>query len=110
MSRIFSKNDFAKWYRSFLSKRSFQNLTTLPQVSDLNDYQIVHLVGLSFSRALCMKDIARQLPAKNKNRAVLLDTADKLIEHALPQLFSSNYGGDHWLASFALMAIDDKIE
>ena len=34
-------------------------------------------------------------------------TANKLADKALPLLFAGNYGGDHWLASFALMALDN---
>ena len=44
---------------------------------------------------------------KNKNRNTLIITANKLADKALPLLFAGNYGGDHWLASFALMALDN---
>ncbi|HHT23691.1 MAG TPA: DUF2891 domain-containing protein [Bacteroidales bacterium] len=105
MSKIYSEKEFAKWYDKFLTKKSFANLCKIPVVSDLSDYQTVHLVGLSFSRAWCMKDIATALPKNNKKRNILNNTADKLINNALPLLFAGNYGGDHWLASFALMAL-----
>lgn len=106
MSKILTPKEFVKWYDRFLSKKSFRTLCEIPVVSDLSDYQTVHLVGLSFSRAWCMKDIAKALPFNHENRQILLDTAQTLTDKALPLLFSANYGGDHWLASFALMALD----
>lgn len=106
MSKILLKKEYAGWYNKFLSRKSFTNLCEIPIVSDLSDYQTVHLVGLSFSRAWCMKDIANELPANNKNRKSLIATANMLTDKALPLLFAGNYGGDHWLASFALMALD----
>lgn len=106
MSKILPQKEFAKWHNKFLSKNSFENLCDIPVVSDLSDYQTVHLVGLSFSRAWCMKEIANALPEKNKNIDKLKTTAKILINNGLPLLFDGNYGGDHWLASFALMALE----
>ena len=106
MSKIYSQKEFVKWYDKFLTKKGFSNLCEIPVVSDLSDYQTVHLVGLSFSRAWCMNDIVKALPYKNKNKKLLQETANILTYNALPLLFAGNYGGDHWLASFALMALD----
>ena len=106
MSKIYSQKEFVKWYDKFLTKNGFANLCEIPVVSDLSDYQTVHLVGLSFSRAWCMNDIVKALPDKNKNKKLLQETANILTYNALPLLFAGNYGGDHWLASFALMALD----
>ena len=106
MSKLLPKKEYDGWYKKFLSKKSFTTLCEIPIVSDLSDYQTVHLVGLSFSRAWCMKEIANALPANNKNKKRLFETANILTDKALPLLFGGNYGGDHWLASFALMALD----
>ena len=38
-----------------MKKRSLENISQLPVISDINDYQTVHLVGLSFTRSWCMK-------------------------------------------------------
>lgn len=106
MSKVLPQKEFIKWYDHFLSKKSFDNLCQIPIVSDLSDYQTVHLVGLSFSKAWCMKDIAKALPSNNREQRKLTETAQKLTDKALPLLFAGNYGGDHWLTSFALMALD----
>ena len=108
MSKVYSPEQFGKWYYRFLSKRSYNNLCRIPVVSDLNDYQTVHLVGLSFSKAWCMKEIASALPTNSKKKNHLKITADNLINQAFPLLFQGNYGGDHWLASFALLAMDNN--
>lgn len=66
MSRIYNKKDFEKWFMTFMSARSLENVSKIPVISDLNDYHTVHLVGLSFSRAWCMQSIAQKLPDSNQ--------------------------------------------
>jgi hypothetical protein len=75
-------------------------------VSDITDYQIVHLIGLSFSKAWCMKNIARDLPLKHPLKKQFARISDHLLSTALPYVFEGNYGGEHWLASVALMALE----
>lgn len=105
MSRIFKGEDFEKWFNRFLDEKGLQNIAEIPIVSDLSDYQTVHLVGLSFSRAWCMKSIADSLSDTHPRKAFLLQTSQKLIENALPLLFQGNYGGGHWLGSFAMYSL-----
>lgn len=105
MRRVLDKRDFLKWFSQYYDKRSIDNLVTLPTVSDRTDYLIVHLDGLCFSRAWCMKGIASCLPPQNKTRALFLKTADEFIQNSLPNIKDDNYGGSHWLASFAFYAL-----
>ncbi|WP_370899695.1 DUF2891 domain-containing protein [Chryseobacterium gossypii] len=107
MRRVLPQNDFIKWLDGFYEKRSLENIEKAPVVSDLTDYQTVHLVGLSFSRAWCMKGIARALPDNHRLKKDFQRTADKFLANGLPLLFQGNYGGDHWLASFAVYALED---
>jgi hypothetical protein len=74
-------------------------------VSDRTDLQIVHLDGLSFSRSWCMKGLAAALPVKDSRRKLLLRSAVRHLATALPNIVSGNYGGEHWLASFAVYAL-----
>lgn len=105
MCRVMPTKDFTRWFDAFLNKRGIDNISKAPAISDITDYQIVHLVELSFSKAWCMKHIGKALPANHRYKKHFIDTADKLLNNALPFVFQGNYGGDHWLASFAVMAM-----
>jgi len=105
MSRILTPKEFDKWFKVFYEKRSLENIVKLPVVSDRSDMQIVHLDGLTLSRAWCMKGIAKALPEKNKTRIIFEKTSDLFLKEAIPNIFSGNYGGEHWLASFAVYAL-----
>jgi len=107
MRRVLPQKEFVKWINKFYEKRSLENIEKIPVVSDLSDYQTVHLVGLSFSKAWCMKGIAKSLPEKHSLKKDFQKTADKFLVNGLPLLFQGNYGGDHWLASFAVYALED---
>lgn len=105
MSRILPGHEFEKWLKHFYEKRSLDNITRLPVVSDRSDFLIVHLDGLTLSRAWCMKGIARALPPGNKTAILFERTAREFLEHSLPNVTGGNYGGQHWLASFAVYAL-----
>ncbi len=105
MRRVLSKKEFGNWFDTFYENRSIQNILQLPIVSDRTDLQIVHLDGLTLSRAWCMKGIASSLPSDNKNKILFEQTATRFLEQTLPAVTSGNYGGDHWLASFAIYAL-----
>ena len=107
MRRVLPQKEFVKWLNNFYEKRSLENIEKIPVVSDLNDYQTVHLVGLSFTKAWCMKGIAKSLPENHPLKKSFQKTADKFLQNGLPLLFQGNYGGDHWLASFAVYALED---
>ena len=105
MRRVLSPGEFISWFNNFFSLQSLQHLTVLPVVSDRTDLQIVHLDGLSFSRSWCMKGLAAALPVKDLRRVLLLRSSLHHLATALPNVVSGNYGGEHWLASFAVYAL-----
>jgi hypothetical protein len=105
MRRVLKKKDFTAWFNTYYDTRSINRLTQLPVVSDRTDYQIVHLDGLSLSRAWCMKGIASSLTDGHPIKKKFTDTANSFIKATLPNVISGNYGGDHWLATFALYAL-----
>ena len=105
MRRVLPKNEFIKWFNQFYSAATLEHLTHLPVVSDRNDFQIVHLDGLCFSRSWCMKGIAGMLPANDKRKKMLFSAAVKHLATSLPNIASGDYGGEHWLASFAVYAL-----
>jgi hypothetical protein len=74
-------------------------------VSDRTDGKITHLDGLNLSRAWCWRNIAAALPEADPRRALALDTAEAHIAAALPHV-ADDYMGEHWLASFAVLALE----
>lgn len=105
MRRVLDKPAFVQWFNAFIPLASLQHLTNLPVISDRSDYQIVHLDGLCFSRTWCMKGLANSLPAGDKRIALLRKSALHHLNASLPNVASANYGGEHWLASFAVYAL-----
>ncbi|TXH21468.1 MAG: DUF2891 domain-containing protein [Chitinophagaceae bacterium] len=108
MSKVLLQNDFVKWMNQYYEPRSIQRLFEIPTVSDRNDYQIVHLDGLSFSRAWNFLQIAKKLPNSNLYKLKFQKAASTFLNHSLPHIFNGGYGGEHWLASFAVYALSGK--
>jgi hypothetical protein len=97
--------DFPAWFGHFLPSIDNRRPMTLFEpavVSDRSDGKIAHLDGLNLSRAWCWRSIAPLLAPEN--RAVATITADDHLEAALPHI-AGDYMGEHWLASFALLAL-----
>ena len=105
MRRVLPAKEFLVWFNKFFTLQSLKHLTILPIVSDRTDLQIVHLDGLSFSRSWCMNGIASLLPSTDPRKEILLASSKNHLENALPHVVSGNYGGEHWLASFAVYAL-----
>ncbi|MCU7573923.1 DUF2891 domain-containing protein [Riemerella anatipestifer] len=107
MSRVLPQKEYVKWLDQFFDKRGVENIIKAPIISDVKDYQIVHLVGLSFSKSWCMKRISKALPKNHPLKEKFKVASKELLSNGLPLIFESDYGGDHWLASFALMAMEE---
>lgn len=105
MRRILPAKEFLPWFNQFISMASLQHLLKLPVVSDRTDLQIVHLDGLCFSRSWCMRGLAAALPKIDSRRKILMKASIHHLAAALPNVISGNYGGEHWLASFAVNAL-----
>jgi hypothetical protein len=73
-------------------------------VADRSDPKTVHLDGLSLSRAWCLARVAAAIPG-DERAAACLNGAAALLEAGLPRLFSGEYGADHWLTTFAMLAM-----
>ena len=108
MTRILPKKEYAKWFAAYFTKEGINRICIAPTVSDRSDYQIVHLDGLSFSRAWNMKTIAKHLPHNNQTKLKFEKTSSEFISKSLKIIFDGGYGGEHWLASFAIFALSVK--
>jgi DNA modification methylase len=105
MRRILSKEEFKSWLKKFAPQLFSKKFTLEPgKVSDRSDGHLVHLDGLNFSRAWCLYGITKTLPElKHLNQI-----ADQHIQTSLSNIVDGDYMGEHWLASFALLALLSK--
>jgi len=105
MRRVLAPPEFTVWFARFLPEVSLEKPPTLfapAHVSDRTDGKIAHLDGLNLSRAWCWRGIATALAEPEKS--VALAAAERHLETSLPQI-AGDYAGEHWLASFALLAL-----
>lgn len=107
MQRVLPVKEFLPWLNNFLGLDGLKHLSNIPIVSDRKDLQIVHLDGLCFSRSWCMRGLAAALPKNDPRKKLLIKSAFNHLAAALPNVVSGNYGGEHWLASFAVKCITE---
>lgn len=108
MRRVLDAPAFCLWFAAFLpdvAQRAPATLFTPAVVSDRTDGKIAHLDGLNLSRAWCWRGIASALDEADPARAIALEAADIHLRSALPHV-AGDYMGEHWLASFALLALE----
>jgi hypothetical protein len=109
MRRIVEPTAFAEWLARFLPGFVDAEPRTLfapARVSDRSDPQLVHLDGLNLSRAWCFDGIASSLPAADPRIVVARHAADAHRDAGVQGLESGDFVGAHWLASFAVLAVD----
>jgi hypothetical protein len=108
MHRVLEPAAFRRWLRKFLPELAAgqpKSLLVPAIVRDRSDPQLVHLDGLNLSRAWCMRSIASALTKRDLARAVLLRAARRHAVAGLGKIESGHYGGEHWLASFAVQVL-----
>ncbi len=107
MRRIRDESHFTAWFQGFLPGLALsepKSLFTPASVSDRSDGKIAHLDGFNLCRAWCWRSLAEVLDPDLRDRA--LATADAHLEASLPHV-TGDYMGEHWLATFALLALQD---
>jgi hypothetical protein len=107
LRRVLAVDVFLAWLDDFLPALAVEEPRTLlvpAEVSDRSDGKIAHLDGLNFSRAYCLRRLARALPAGDSRRPVVLESAERHLAASLPHV-TGNYMGEHWLATYALLAL-----
>jgi hypothetical protein len=93
MKEVLPERDFGDWFAGFMPA-GIGRLAGPPAGFDRADPKQVHLDGLSLSRAWCLR------------RLGFHEAAERHLGAALPHV-DADYVGAHWLASFALLALDD---
>ncbi len=104
MAAVLPRSGFLEWYEAFLPVGP-GSLAQPPVVADRGDPQIAHLDGLSLSRAWCLERIAAALPAGHPQSEALRTAAEANLAAGLPHTVGGDYVGEHWLASFAALAL-----
>jgi len=92
MQDVLGAGEFMAWLKRF-APRGFGALAAPPTVVDHADPKQSHLDGLCLSRAWCFRRLGDAA------------AAEALIEAALPHVAGGDYAGEHWLASFAALAL-----
>ncbi|WP_433694155.1 DUF2891 domain-containing protein [Herbaspirillum seropedicae] len=108
MSKVLSPDTFATWFDGYLPRiAEVSQLMHPAHVSDPTDPKVAHLDGLNLSRAWCMKTVLRHLPAGHAARSAIEAAIQRHIAASIDQVVGSHYSGGHWLASFAMLALED---
>ncbi len=103
MRAVLPEAEFRPWFDAFLPRLGQSlpaTLFTPATVSDRSDGKIAHLDGLNLSRAWCWRALAAFTPDPEATRRA----AQTHIDASLPHV-SGDYMGEHWLASFAVLAL-----
>jgi hypothetical protein len=105
MARVLG-GDFPDWLAAFLPRLAEGEPATLftpATVSDRSDGKIAHLDGCNLSRAWCWRSIAPAVPPAVA--AIAHAAADRHLAASLPHV-AGDYMGEHWLATFATLALE----
>ena len=107
VQRVLPADGFRTWFNGFLPDLAAgepRSLFTPALVSDRSDGKIAHLDGFNLSRAWCWRGLADAL--EPELAALARSTANAHLDASLPHV-SGDYMGEHWLATFALLALED---
>jgi hypothetical protein len=108
MRRALPPVAFAPWLAAFLPELvngAPASLFTPAFVSDRSDGKIAHLDGVNLSRAWCWRGLAGALGPELA--ALAREAADAHLDASLPHV-AGDYMGEHWLATFALLALETE--
>jgi hypothetical protein len=108
MRAVLDPIQFNTWFDNFLPRMVEKQPATLfvpAQPTDRTDGKIAHLDGLNLSRAWCWRSIATSFEAGSIQQTISLEAAQTHIDASLGHV-AGHYMGEHWLATFAVMALD----
>lgn len=109
MRRVLEPSHFVQWLdRCYPRPQAW----TPDGDADPEDRSLTHLVGLNFSRSWCLSNLATAIAAAGTGGAemgepaALRRMAAQHLAIALPMVVSGGWMGDHWLHTFALLAVE----
>jgi hypothetical protein len=91
MREVLPAPEFGGWLKTFLPLDAGR--LKPPRVADRADAKHSHLDGLALSRAWCFEKLGYK------------EAAQRHLAAALPHVVGGHYVGEHWLASFATLAL-----
>jgi hypothetical protein len=91
MREVVPRRDLDAWMKAFLPSLELEP----PKVTDRADPKQSHLDGLALSRAWCLVKLGYK------------EAAQRHLAAALPHVVGGHYVGEHWLASFAVLALSE---
>lgn len=97
MREVLPDQEFRSWLSAFMPD-GLGPLSNPVVPPDRSDPQFCHLDGLSLSRAWALHRIGAAFPA---------DAAERHLAAGLPHAVGGDYVAEHWLASFAALALGD---
>lgn len=108
LQRLLQPAEFAGWLGAFLpgiAERVPAALFEPVAVSDPGDPQMGHLLGLLLTRSWMCSEIAAALPVGDARVPVLTGAAAASLAAGLPHVVSGDFVTDHYLATFATLAL-----
>ena len=97
MREVLPSNEFDAWLAKFLPQ-DLGPLGTPPTVADRSDAKQSHLDGLALTRSWCFRRLGEPYAA----------LAERHLQAGLPHVAGGDYVGEHWLASFAALALGER--
>lgn len=106
MARVLDGNAFSDWWRRFCPPpHRIAHWLEPVAVTNMDDARLIHLAGLNLSRAWCWRLLQPHLP-----EALAQQIPQAVCAHlhaSLDHVVEGRYVGQHWLASFATLAMQD---
>ncbi|MFT8471271.1 DUF2891 domain-containing protein [Acetobacter persici] len=107
MARVLDSTAFQDWFGRFLPRIMEGKPATLftpAMVSTRTDGKIAHLDGLNLSRVWCWREILAALRPDEAFKALIERACKAHLDASLPHIVG-DYMGEHWLATFAVLAL-----
>jgi hypothetical protein len=107
MQQVVDGCSFDDWWQQFQPGSDGRaNWLQPARVSDASDPRIVHLHGVNLARTWCWAWLRTAIP---DDLHPAIDAAiDAHLAASLSPATAGDYVGTHWLASFALLALDER--
>lgn len=102
MRRVLPKEQFINWFDKFITVERLSDNLIPVTVYDPKDPRVGHLIGLYYQRASTLEGILSVLPQQDFRREYFEYIKDFNCKMAEKYISESGYGGEHWLATFAI--------